>query len=198
MFGREIRGKLKELTKLLGKFFGFCSPNTYTILALIVGILAAYFIYIGQFLIATIGILVSGFLDYIDGAVAKTMRKETKFGAMLDSVVDKITEIAIYFSLAFYSINYYFGSFFAASSFMLSSYISKHAGAIGAKMGEGLMERKERYILILIGLICLSFEIDIMAYILYTIGLLSLFTALQRMERTRRFLSKVERKIEQK
>lgn len=193
-----MREKIETLTKQIGKFFGaFAEPNHCTYLALIVGLVAAYFIYVNQFVLAIFGILIAGFLDYVDGAIAKAMKKETKWGAMLDSVVDKITELAIYFALALFSNIYFFGSLLAASAFMLSSYISKHAGAIGAKMGGGLLERKERYALILIGLIFLVWQNTIiMLYILYVIGVLSLFTALQRMERTKKFLESEVKKTE--
>lgn len=187
------RAFIKPLSEKLGRFFSlFGGPNFYSYLTLLTGFIAAYFILIGSFILGIAFILLSGFMDLLDGAVARATNKVTKWGAMLDSVIDKITEISIYFALAFYSTSLYLGATLAIASFMLSSYISKHAGAIGAKQGGGLLERKERIFLLIVGLLVIPINIEWMAYILYMITFFSSITALQRLNRTRKALKELK------
>jgi len=189
MLGKEARGKMEHFSNKLGIFFArFGSPNFYTFLTLLAGFAAAYAVFSGRFILGISLVLLSGFFDLLDGAVARAIQGTTKWGAMADSVTDKVTEIAIYFALAFYSTALYLGATLAITTFMLSSYISKHAGALGAKQGGGLLERKERIFLIIVGLIAIYFDVIYMAYILYVIAVASTLTALQRLNRTRKAL----------
>lgn len=188
MLGKESRGKMDGVSNKLGIFFArFGSPNFYTFLTLVTGFAAAYAVYQGMFALGIALVLLSGFFDLLDGAVARAIQGATKWGAMADSVTDKVTEIAIYLALAVYSSVLYLGATLAITSFMLSSYISKHAGAIGAKQGGGLIERKERIFLIFVGLALMYVDATYMSYILYIITAASLFTAVQRLNRTRKF-----------
>jgi len=187
MLGSEARKKMDNFSSKLGIFFGkFGSPNFYTFLTLLTGFAAAYVIYQGEFIFGIALILVSGFFDLLDGAVARAIKGTTKWGAMADSVTDKVTEIAIYFALTLYSSTLFLGSMLAITAFMLSSYISKHAGALGAKQGGGLIERKERIFLIFAGLVFVYIDVKYMEYILYIIAALSAITALQRLNRSRK------------
>ena len=187
MLGSESRKKMDNFSSKLGIFFGkFGSPNFYTFLTLLTGFAAAYVIYTGQFVFGIALILVSGFFDLLDGAVARAIKGTTKWGAMADSVTDKVTEIAIYFALALYSSTLFLGSMLAITAFMLSSYISKHAGALGAKQGGGLIERKERIFLIFVGLAFVYIDVKYAEYVLYIIAALSAITALQRLNRSRK------------
>jgi phosphatidylglycerophosphate synthase len=189
MLGKESRLKMEKISSRLGIAFAkFGSPNFYTFLTLVSGFAAAYVIYQGMFALGIVLVLLSGFFDLLDGAVARAIKGTTKWGAMADSVTDKATEIAIYLALAFYSTTLYLGATLAITTFMLSSYISKHAGALGAKQGGGLIERKERIFLIFVGLALMYVDVTYMAYILYLITAASLLTAIQRLNRTRKFL----------
>ena len=152
------------------------SPNFFTFLTLTFGFVATYFIYLGFFRWAIAFILISGLMDFFDGAVAKVNKKETRFGALFDSSVDKVTEIAFYIALGLYSPKLWLGVSLAISTFMLSGYISKHVQAIGGKAGGGIMERKERLILIIFGLLFTKY----MPYVLYTIAFFSFITCFQR------------------
>ncbi len=190
MLGSEARKKIDRIENRLGLAFSrFGSPNSYTFLTLLSGFAAAYVIYLGMFIWGIALILLSGFFDLLDGAVARAIKGVTKWGAMADSVTDKVTEIAIYFALALYSSSLFLGSMLAITAFMLSGYVSKHAGALGAKQGGGLIERKERVFLLIVGLVLLYFDISYMAYILYIIAALSAVTVLQRLNRSRKAFS---------
>ncbi|MDI6591788.1 MAG: CDP-alcohol phosphatidyltransferase family protein [Patescibacteria group bacterium] len=180
---REIfKGFSNKIGEILGKTG--LSPNFFTSLILVFGFVAVYFIYLGSFKIAILFILISGLMDFIDGAVAKVNKKETKFGALFDSVSDKTTEISWYLALGLFNPQLWLGASLAIATFMLSSYISKHAKAVGGKGGGGLMERKERLILIILGLLFISY----ISYILYIIAFFSFITSLQRFFRNYKIL----------
>jgi len=190
MLTDQLRNLVSGLTNRIGKII--CgmgiSANFVTFLALISGFIAAYFIYLGSFCWAVFVIVISGLLDGIDGAVAKANKKETKFGALFDSVSDKATEISWYLALGLFNPKLWLGVSLAIATFMLSSYISKHAKAVGGKSGGGIMERKERLILIIIGLLVT----DWMIYILYLIAFLSFLTCLQRFYKNYKILKEIK------
>jgi len=178
MLTEELRSLFSSFTSSVGKALGGMgiSANLVTSLVLVTGLIAAYYIYSGMFSLAFIFVLVSGILDGFDGAVAKANKKETKFGALFDSVTDKVTEISWYIALGLYNPEWWFAISMSIAFFMLASYISKHSKAVGGKSGGGIMERKERLVLIVLGLI----YADWMMAILWIIAILSIITCWQR------------------
>jgi phosphatidylglycerophosphate synthase len=178
MLTDELRKLTSGTTTSVGKSLGSMgvSANLITFLVLVTGFLAAYYIYLGLFNLAFVFVLISGILDGLDGAVAKANKKETKFGALFDSVTDKITEISWYLALGLFNPEFWLPASTAIAFFMLASYISKHSKAVGGKSGGGIMERKERLVLIVLGLIYPSW----MLAILWIIAILSIITCWQR------------------
>lgn len=71
------------------------SPNTITILALILNLLAAAMFLLRLFLIALPLIAIAGLADALDGIVARLQQKETKFGDFLDHVCDRVSDTAL-------------------------------------------------------------------------------------------------------
>ncbi|MBI2583588.1 MAG: CDP-alcohol phosphatidyltransferase family protein [Candidatus Aenigmarchaeota archaeon] len=181
MLDEKFRGRVQKTGYKAGSILGRAglSPNMISLLVLVTGLAAAYMIYTGSFAPAIILILVSGILDFLDGAVAKATGRTTKFGGILDSTIDKTTEIAVYLAIALFSPVLFLPASLAISTFMLSSYVSKHAAASGAvkKKVHGALERKERIALIIIALAFFSYA----DYILYIIAVLSASTAVQRL-----------------
>jgi len=122
---------------------------------------AAYVIATGHFLLGGVLVLVSGLFDILDGALARLTRKSTKWGAILDSIVDRIAEAAILFGLLVWYIRdtaqgnileimlvyaVLVGSF-------LISYIRARAEGLGWQCQVGLFTRAERVIVLVIGLL---------------------------------------------
>lgn len=186
MLTENLREIFKGFSNKIGKTLGKTglSPIFFTFLILVFGFFAAYFIYLGSFKLAIIFILISGLMDFLDGAVAKANKKETRFGALFDSAADKISEISWYLAFGLLDPKFWLGASLAIATFMLSSYISRYAKAVGGKSGGGIMERKERLILIILGLIFASY----LSYILYLIAFLSFVTCLQRFFRNYKIL----------
>ncbi|HEV2389040.1 MAG TPA: CDP-alcohol phosphatidyltransferase family protein [Candidatus Acidoferrales bacterium] len=132
------------------------NPNVLTFLGFAVTLLAALCFAVGWFRWAAAGIFVSGFLDMLDGQVARRSNRVTPFGAFLDSTLDRYSDIMLYMGLvARYSI---IGRFFyvilaavaMASSFMVS-YTRARAEALIPTCKVGFMERPERLVLLILG-----------------------------------------------
>jgi phosphatidylglycerophosphate synthase len=135
------------------------TPNALTLINLATNIVAAYVIATGHFLLGGILVLVSGLFDLLDGALARFTKQTTKFGAILDSTVDRISEAATLCGLLIWYVPHegailrivlifavLIGSF-------LVSYIRARAEGLGWQCQVGLFTRAERVIVLAIGLL---------------------------------------------
>ena len=133
-------------------------PDSLTFMGLGVIIVAAYLVTLGHFFFAGGLVLVSGLFDLLDGALARFTKQATKFGAILDSTVDRISEAAILCGLLIWYILE--GSslgivliFAALVGSFLVSYIRAKAEGLGLECQIGLFTRAERIIVLAIGLL---------------------------------------------
>ena len=122
------------------------SANTITLIGLIGNILASILVAKGWLLAGGILILCVGPLDAFDGAVARVEGKETKFGAFLDSVTDRYSELVIYLGLVLFFLKRFDSvgiilSFLAAVGSMLVSYTRARAQGVGLEVKAGIMTR---------------------------------------------------------
>jgi CDP-diacylglycerol--glycerol-3-phosphate 3-phosphatidyltransferase len=132
-------------------------PDVLTFLGLAINIGAAYLIAIHQFLAAGAFILLAGLFDLLDGALARFISQSTKFGAILDSVTDRISEAAIFCGLLVWYMS--IGAdleimlvFAALVGSFLVSYIRARAEGAGLECKVGLFTRAERVIVLALGL----------------------------------------------
>lgn len=191
MFDKRLRELVKKHSLAVGRAFGrFLTPNQMTMVTLLMGVITAELIYIKLFMLAAITLLLSGVTDWIDGAIAKAMKKVTKFGGVWDSVVDKLTELLVYIALSVVYPWLAFSSFLAAAMMMWSSYVNQRCKSVGLEKGLGLLQRKERIFLLFVLLVALglvkgtpdnSMPLLIGSFILYVIALFSFITGMQRL-----------------
>lgn len=123
----------------------------------------------------------SSTMDAIDGTLARLQGEETRFGAFVDSYADRIAEIVLVSGLMLggYS-NLFTGVLFLSTS-LLISYARARAEALAVDMaGIGLMERAERLILLIIGMLMWSLDSRSLDIILLAGSLLNIVTVLQR------------------
>ncbi len=133
------------------------APNVLTFANLAISLVAAYFIAHGHFATGAVLILVSGFVDLLDGALARFTNRVTKFGAVLDSTVDRVSEAATLCGLlvwylargAVLEIVLIFGVLIGS---FLVSYVKARAEGLGLQCQVGLFTRAERVIVLSIGL----------------------------------------------
>ena len=100
--------------------------------------------------------MMAGLCDILDGQVAREGRKETKFGALLDSTTDRYSEIFIYFGIGAYLIgnDEWVASgilFFAITGSLMVSYVRARAEGLGEDCKVGFMQRPERLIALALG-----------------------------------------------
>lgn len=165
----KLRGLLEPTLTRIGQRFASTglSANSWTGLGLAVSILAALVYSSNGFLnlsstpwnlAAVVGgilLLLSGFFDIVDGSVARVTRQISKKGAFLDSVFDKVAEVAIFGGIAFGQLADSFWCLVALGMSLLVSYTRARAESLGGKLkGVGIGERAERLLIIaIIGMI---------------------------------------------
>jgi phosphatidylglycerophosphate synthase len=187
MKAKSIREKAKPVTGRIGKFFGkFASPDFYTFLTLVFGLLAVVSLSQGWIAGTIVLFAVSGFFDWVDGAVAKAYGKATRFGIVFDSSVDKITEGLLYLGFAWYSNSLLWPAVLAATAFWFSSYESKVAYEINANAQGGLLERRERLIGLVLAVIFLGVNPNWSGWVLYLLAIGSFITAIERFFRIKK------------
>ena len=178
-FLRKIFGKLLNSIAAFFNSLGF-SPDLITILGVFGNFLAAWFIANGNLFTGGLLVLVFGLFDAIDGSMARLQGGETKFGAFLDSVLDRYSELAIFFGILIYSLR---GSnpvncllvFLATAGSVLVSYIRARAQSLGIDTKIGILTRVERYLVIVPSLLVGRPDVG-----LWIIAILGNITALQR------------------
>lgn len=133
------------------------NPNVLTLAGFLMTAVAAVFIPFnlraGGFLV-----LLGGFFDMLDGAVARANMKTTRFGAFLDSTLDRYSDAFLFLAIAWYFLerNNLSGSLFALGGLvgaLLISYVRARAEGLGIECQVGLMERPERVVLLSAGCI---------------------------------------------
>ena len=97
-------------------------PNLFTFLGLAFALVSAYFLYMGEFIPGGLMIILSGFMDAIDGSVARAINKVSRKGAFLDSNLDRLAEFAIYLGIGLYRPFLMILSFLALGFSLMVSY----------------------------------------------------------------------------
>jgi archaetidylinositol phosphate synthase len=186
----EKRSKFDKLSMTIGKIFSKTgiSPNGFTLLTIVSAVITFYFLVIEDFLTAALFILITGFLDFIDGSVARFLGKSTRFGAYLDTIVDRYVEAVIIFAFLFIALPsfylpatvwvflYLFGSLMTT----YSKAAAKEKGLIQNELNTGIIERGERFIILFIGVLLAAYEKTFLLYVIIILAAFTNITALQR------------------
>lgn len=157
------------------------NPNIVTVISPFVALIAAYGFANKLLILGTIAILLSGFLDVVDGAVARYHNRSSKFGAFLDSTMDRFADAIIYIGIIFGGYCDWFVGVLAIHSAICVSYVRARAESQGVECNIGIAERAVRMIILMAGAIIGYFAGDIyFTYIIYILVILSYFTVGQR------------------
>ena len=178
----KLRSIFSNLLNTIGKFLFRIGlkPDFVTILGVIGNCVAAFFISRGDLRLGGLIVLFTGPLDAIDGTLARLQENPKPFGALLDSVSDRLSEMAIMFGLFIFFLDHgnRVGSiltFFAVLGSVLVSYVRARAQSLGSDPKIGILTRVERYLVITL---CLLFNQPVIG--LWILAILTNFTALQR------------------
>ena len=161
------------------------TPSAITWFGFLVTVGAAALIITGHLFAAGFVVLVAGFFDILDGALARHTNRVTRFGAFLDSTLDRLSEAVLLFGvLVLYAREQAFVPILlvgvALVSSFLVSYIRARAEGLGLECQGGLLTRPERVVLLALGLL-LNHIFNALIIALAIIVVLSLFTFGQRM-----------------
>ncbi len=127
------------------------SPNALTIAGMLAHFLIAWLIAQGQMQLAALAIFLIAPLDALDGALARKVGGDAnRFGAFLDSTLDRLAEIVLFGGFLFYygrggnellTVTAYIG----ISGSLMVSYARARAEALGYSCKIGILSRVERY-----------------------------------------------------
>lgn len=146
----KLRPRLQRFIDPLARRMGI-NPNIITIIGLLVSFLSAYEFAHGNLLFGGLLILVSGFFDIIDGAVARNHDSQTKFGGILDSTADRFADAFIIFGIIYGGFVDWIWGVLALHASLSVSYVRARAEVDGVKCDVGLAERAERLFILLAG-----------------------------------------------
>lgn len=171
------------------------TPNSVTLLGVFGNIIAAYFIARGQIQLGGLIVLIVWPIDALDGTMARLRGEASDWGAFVDSVSDRYSELIILGALL-----YYFAmsnqhsaeitTFAAASGSILVSYVKARAEAQSFSAKEGLLTRAERYFVLGPSLL-----FGFPAIGVWIIAILANFTAFQRIWVVRAQAHQIPKKI---
>ncbi len=189
----NLRNKFDPLLERVG--IGFASlgfgPNFWTWMGLILSIISAIMFslhsssigvnwYTATFL-GGLFLLIAGFFDAVDGAVAKVTKKTSTLGGFMDSIIDKVSEIIIFIGILIGNFTNPVLVLVTLSLAILVSYTRARAESIGIDLkGKGIAERAER-ILILSIIAFIPFK-DNISVALWVISVLAIITVLERLK----------------
>jgi len=181
-FSDYLRLWFKWFLEPLAGFFlrlGF-TPNMMTMLGLLGNTIGAFYLARGEMFTGGLFVLLMGPVDALDGTMARLRGEASDFGAFVDSVTDRYSELIIYGGLLYYFLGLgdVFGGllvFGAAAGSVLVSYVKARAEGLGYEAKVGLLTRAERYIVLAPSLL--------LSQLYFGLGLIAIFaniTALQR------------------
>ena len=199
ILGRErFRAVVLRYVELPGARFLLAlklTPNAITLLGFAVCAGASFLAGGGWLLASGIVFLAGSALDLLDGAMARLTNTVRPFGALLDSVFDRLGEAALFFGLVIYGLRADFTDdyrlFFVTVMLLalifsqMVSYLRARGEGLGVFTRAGVMTRPERVVLLGIGLISQQ-----IVWFALVIAVVSCFTLFQRMFTIRNELNK--------
>ena len=178
----NLREILRPALEKMGKGFASTglSPNFWTFVGLGFALITAVVYGMGiefGLIIGGILLLVSGFFDMVDGQVARVTGKTSKKGEYLDSMFDKISEVAIFLGILIGGYAEPYLVLLAITLSLLVSYARAKSDLINIKLqGIGIGERAERLLVIaVVGII------GFMDYAVLIVVIIAGVTLIQRM-----------------
>jgi CDP-diacylglycerol--glycerol-3-phosphate 3-phosphatidyltransferase len=151
----RARVVFKGILDPIGAFFNRLGifPNTMTLLGLAGNVVGAVLIALGHLTVGGIIVLVMGLVDTLDGTMARLRGMPSEFGAFVDSVTDRYSELVIFGGLLYYYLQKedwisVLAIYMAASGAVLVSYVRARAASVGMDTKIGFLGRFERYLVL--------------------------------------------------
>jgi archaetidylinositol phosphate synthase len=195
----KVQSAIKAQAKAADKIG--LTPNIISVIGILLALLSALAYANGRqsitMAVAVVLLLLSGYCDMLDGALARLCQKTTPFGGFLDSLLDRYADSAVYFGIIFGGLCTVPWGLAALIGSLLVSYSRARAEAVGIKMETiGLAERAERIIIIAAATIAEIFFAGIIEAGIILLAILTNLTVLQRSLYTYKALKKKGEKAE--
>ncbi len=182
MIGGIVKGYLERTVGPFYKLLANCgiSPNLLTFIGLGISIVASGLLWAGKFRVAGLVMLVGGFFDMMDGGVARARGGGNSFGAFLDSIVDRYSDLFLLTGLILFFAGQGKPGFVALGCVAmvgtaLVPYARARAECFIPSCTVGWMERPERILLMAAGAL-----LEMVELALAILAILAHFTVLQR------------------
>lgn len=154
---------------------------------MLLSILAAYLFIQGEFLLGGIMVIFTGVCDILDGQLARATGRVSKYGALIDSTIDRYSEVIIFLGIATYfrAENSYVHALIilAIAGSFLVSYTRARAEGLGIDCKVGIMQRPERMTMLAAGGVLGAIPYTshfMMIFFLWVIAILANVTVIQR------------------
>lgn len=186
MLDTKARGRLSKIFDIPAKWFLVLGlhPNHITLVALGTGIVAGILLYFGYTISAITIFWLSGYLDAIDGSMARQSKTASMMGAMLDILCDRIVELSVIWALALTNPQSLLAVLGLVTAIFLNMTVFLTTGMLVTKKANksfyyqpGLMERTEGFIMFTAMMAFSQWVVPIV----WIFAALCLFTATQRM-----------------
>ena len=158
-------------------------PNALTLAGFVITCMAAAALIKGNLRTGAVLILLGGLCDGIDGNLARSTGKASRFGALFDSAIDRYSEFVMFLGIAVYFLslkdNYSLAAtFLALCGSIMVSYTRARAESLGIESKAGMMQRTERIVFLGFGALIhpVVFKLS-----LWLVAILANLTALQRL-----------------
>ncbi|MDQ6709257.1 MAG: CDP-alcohol phosphatidyltransferase family protein [Candidatus Dormibacteraeota bacterium] len=165
------------------------TPNMLTLFGLAITAAGALLVAGGHLVIGGLVLLFAGLFDILDGALARAAGKVYRYGAFLDSTVDRYSEGVVYLGILIYFMNRHDTLdsvivLIALAGSFLVSYVRARAQSLGFTCDVGILARPERVVIIVAGLILEPLQFhpwpSALTIALWILAVGTNFTAVQR------------------
>lgn len=161
------------------------TPDMVTVVGLAVSLLAAWIVAGGQLFLGALVLAIGSSFDMLDGELARLQGRASRRGAFLDSNFDRLAEGALYAGLAWFYLESVTPSdssavlmiVLALTGSLTTSYARARAEALGAECSGGWLQRPERMVLLVVGMLLGR---HVLKLVLALLAIATLLTTLQR------------------
>jgi CDP-diacylglycerol--glycerol-3-phosphate 3-phosphatidyltransferase len=157
------------------------TPNAVSLVGFLGNVAAAVLVASGWLVAGGLVLLVASALDFLDGGLARATGRSTKFGGVLDSTLDRLSEAVLLFGVQWYAIERGLAqeallAFVAVVGSLMVSYVRARVEAAGGQMTDGIFTRPERVVVMVAALVTGYLRVG-----LWVLAVVSVFTAAQRL-----------------
>ena len=178
----RLKPSIEKIFLRVSTKLAWIPPNYVTLFGLLSGLFSiAILYYVKEYLLFLALVLTMSFMDMLDGMIARASGKTSRFGAFLDSTVDRIEDALLVIALLVIRALSPLESIVLLLGMFTISYTRARAEALGVSLaGVGLAERAERILLIIFTFLIYPLNVQLARGTLYLLLILVYVTVFQR------------------